>query len=157
MTADFSGEWRMDLEASDDLGAVLRELGVNALLAAVIKRLAVTQSIKQDDHEIAIQVKTMLGTDALQLQLDGSEGLLPGIKGGKTKAASAWVDEQQSRLETRQCVDPQAPGLDDPEATLFITTRSLLDDGASLMEHCAVVKSGVPVETAVARRILRRV
>ena len=28
MPVDFSGEWQMDLESSDDLGAVLQELGV---------------------------------------------------------------------------------------------------------------------------------
>jgi hypothetical protein len=155
MPADFSGEWQMDLESSDDLGAVLQELGVPLILAAVIKRLGVTQCITQDDREVAIEVKTMLGTDALRLDLDGKEGLLPGIGGGRTAACSTWLDGGE-RLETRQRIDGAGGGVKDSDATLFVTTRSLLDGGSSLLEHCAVVKSGVLVEEAVARRILRR-
>ena len=78
------------------------------------------------------------------------------IGGGRTAACSTWLDGGE-RLETRQRIDGAGGGVEDSDATLFVTTRSLLDGGSSLLEHCAVVKSGVLVEEAVARRILRRV
>ncbi len=153
---DFSGEWRMDLKASDSLGPVLRELGVPRVLAAVVTRLAVTQNILQTESAVTIEVKTALSAETLELKLDGSEVLLPGVTGGRTRASSRWVDDE--RLETRQCVDERGR-LDDPEgANLFVTTRSLFDGGASLLEDCAVVRSsGEGVPKATAKRILRRV
>jgi hypothetical protein len=128
---------------------------VPGIVAAVIKRLGVRQSITQTEGEVAIKVSTMVGGNDLLLKLDGTEGLLPDLKGGKTLASSTWLDGDL-RLETRQCVDDKGR-LDDPDAMFFVTTRSLFDGGSSLLEHCALVRSGVPVEKAMARRILRRV
>ena len=143
----------MDLKASDTLAPVLRELGVPRLLAAVVTRLAVTQSIRHNDEQVEIIVRTPLSIDTMLLSLDGSAGLLPGITGGSTLGASTWLDNE--RLETRQCVDEGAR-LDDAHCKLFVTTRSLLDGGTCLLEYCSVVKDGVVVEGATARRILRR-
>lgn len=153
-SSDFSGSWRMDLKASDSLGPMLRELGVPRILAAVLTRLAVSQEIRQDATQVEILVKTPLSTDTLLLHLNGTEGLLPGITGGRTVASSKWLND--GRLETRQCVDEGAR-LDDAGAKLFVTTRSLQDGGKSLLEDCSVVQGGVVVEGAIAKRILRRV
>ena len=155
--ADFSGEWCMDLKASDSLGPVLRELGTPRMLAAIVTRLAVTQRIVQTGSTVTIEVKTPLSAETLGLNLDGSEALLPGVTGGHTRASTRWLD--QERLETRQCVD-QSGRLDDPDARLFVTTRSLFDAGAGLLEDCAVVarSSGEDMKPrATAKRILRRV
>jgi len=106
---------------------------------------------------VTIEVKTPLSTETLELNLDGSEALLPGVTGGRTRASTRWLDRE--RLETRQCVD-QSGRLDDPDARLFVTTRSLFDAGAGLLEDCAVVarSSGeVMKPRATAKRILRRV
>jgi hypothetical protein len=137
--ADFSGEWCMDLKASDSLGPLLRELGVSRMLAAVVTRLAVTQRIVQTGSTVTIEVKTPLSAETLELNLDGSEALLPGVTGGRTRASTRWLDRE--RLETRQCVD-QSGRLDDPDARLFVTTRSLFDAGAGLLEDCAELRRG---------------
>merc|ERR1711920_862545 len=51
---DFSGQWEMDLSQSDPLGPVLRELGINRVVAALIARLSVTQVISQDRDSLLV-------------------------------------------------------------------------------------------------------
>ena len=148
--ADFSGEWEMDLGASDPLGPVLRELGLPRVLAAVVARLAVRQTISQDAERVVISVKTVLSTDELELRLDGAPAPLPALSGARVDAVSAWADEGATRLETRQKLEPAG----DP-ADAFVTVRSLRPDGA-LCEEVSVVRAGVAVAGASARRILRR-
>ena len=150
-STDFSGEWRMDLSASDALGPLLRELGLNRILAALITRLSVEQSITQTDHAVNIAVKTSLSTDTLELRLDGTPTLISGLTGGKTPAVSRWLDA--SRLETRQSLSDAPP---DATADCFITVRSLGDGGTLLYEDCAVERGGAAVEGCRTRRILRR-
>ena len=157
MRVDFSGSWEMDLKASDKLGPVLRELGVPRVLAAVITRLPVQEEISQADDCVQIQISSSVTNTVLQLRFDGSIGLLPGVAGGSTAATTCWLDEDESLLETRQCLSPDAQRPpNDPLCDAFITTRSLLDDGA-LLEDCLVIRDGRPVPGATARRILRRV
>ena len=62
MVADFSGEWEMDLDSSDSLGPLLRALGLNRLLAAVITRLAAKQSISQSSDMLTVEVTTRLSS-----------------------------------------------------------------------------------------------
>ena len=67
--SDFSGEWRMDLEASDPLRPTLKAVGIPSLLARVVERLSVEQTVTQDDQAVRVTVKTPLATDQLELRL----------------------------------------------------------------------------------------
>ena len=106
--ADFSGEWCMDLKASDSLGPLLRELGMSRMLAAVVTRLAVTQRIVQTGSTVTIEVKTPLSTETLELNLDGSEALLPGVTGGGLRPGSALTRAGASTIPTRASSSPRA-------------------------------------------------
>ena len=118
--ADFSGAWQMDLGASDALGPVLREMQLNRVLAALVSRLSVSQTIRQDADKVCVTVKTRLSTDELELRLDGALTKLPGLSGGLVDAASRWLDD--ARLETRQHLVADAPGRPDaPDADAFVT------------------------------------
>ena len=118
--ADFSGAWQMDLGASDALGPVLREMQLNRVLAALVSRLSVSQTIRQDADKVCVTVKTRLSTDELELRLDGALTKLPGLSGGLVDAASRWLDD--ARLETRQHLIADAPGRPDaPDADAFVT------------------------------------
>ena len=153
--ATFEGQWQMDLKASDRLGPLLRELGLNRVLAAVITRLPVRQSIAQDADAVSIRVQTRVSDEAFQLRLDGAVSPIPGVTGGRTAAVSRWLDG--ARLETRQLLDDRAAGRpDDPDADVFVTVRSLQDGGDTLLEDCSVVRGGGVVPAAVAKRYLRR-
>ena len=153
---DFSGQYSMDLKASDPLGPVLRELGLNKVVAALIARVGVEQTISQNAQKLLVEVKTAISTSSLRLTFDGEVTMAPGITGGETACTSRWLDA--SRLETRQSLsasDNLPPS--DPAADVFITVRSLGEGGAVLVEDVAVVRGGQPVEGATAKRILRRV
>ena len=153
--ANFGGEWEMDLDASDQLGPTLRALGVNRVLAAVITRLGVRQSISQTDEELRIQVKTRVSESEIQLRFDGATTRTPGISGGTTDTTSRWLDDE--RLETRQALDdPATLAPADESASVFVTVRSLLEDGRVLQEACSVVRQGELVPGASAARLLRR-
>ena len=122
--ADFAGSWQMDLGASDALGPVLREMQLNRVLAALVSRLSVSQTIRQDTDKVRVTVKTRLSTDEIELRLDGTLTKLPGLSGGLVDAASRWLDD--ARLETRQHLIADASGRPDaPGADAFVTVRSL--------------------------------
>ena len=123
-----------------------------------MSRLGVRQSIVMGDEgdtgpDVFISVKTALGTDQLDLRADGTVTMLPGITGSQCPAVSQWLDE--GRLETRQSLGDKPPL--DPEADLFVTVRSLEDQGSSLCESVSIVRCGQPVAGVNAKRILRRV
>lgn len=156
------GEWEMDLSSSDALGPMLRELGLNRVLAAVVARLAVKQSITMDAAALTVVVKTSVSEETLVLPFDGSSSTVPGITGGRAACVSRWLDDAQTQLETRQSLtvvesDSAAPAaaasLND-EA--FVTVRSLRDGGASLVESCSLVRGGVVLPQPRAERVLRR-
>lgn len=140
----------MDLVKSEPLGPVLRSLGLNRVLAAVISRLSVSQSITQDDSFVRIAVSTAVSTSQLNLRLDGALSPLPGLAGEDCDAASSWSADGQ-KLETRQKLTPTSAANLSDEA--FVTVRSL-QPGGELWEEVTVVRGGS--ETASARRVLRR-
>ena len=145
----------MDLKASDHLGPLLRELGLNRVLAAVITRLSVQQTITQGADAVSIEVTTRVSNEAFQLKFDGTVTQIPGITGGRTAAVSRWRDD--ARLETRQLLDEKAGGRpDDPQADVFVTLRTLQDGGNTLVEECYVVRGGLPIPGTAAKRFLRR-
>ena len=149
--ADFSGEWEMDLSASEALGPTLRALGINRVLAAVIARLGVRQSITQDNESLSIVVKTTISESEIALLFGGTTTQTPGLSGGMTDTVSRWLDEQ--RLETRQALEEGSPPKDDA----FVTVRSLLEGGSVLQEDCVVLRQGMAVDGASVKRLLRRV
>jgi hypothetical protein len=144
---DFSGQWEMDLSASDPLGPILRELGLNRVLAALVSRVGVRQSIEMSEDALTVEVTTAVSTSTLRLEYDGSPTLAPGITGGETLCISRWLND--TRLETRQSLDANNP----PNGDAFVTVRSLRED--MLIEEVAVVRGGVA--GASAQRCLRRV
>jgi len=158
MAVDFSGQWSMDLKASDPLRPTLKALGVPSLLAAVIERLRVEQTVVQDDSMVRVTVKTPLATDVVELRPDSTPTKVRGVTGGEVDAVTRWLDG--GRLETRQSLDAAADcSPDDPRASCFVTVRSLHGDGGDareLWEEVEVVREGQPVPGTTARRILRK-
>ena len=146
--ANFSGEWAMDLAASDSLAPLLKEMEMNFMLAAVIERLAVSQTITQDNAALNILVKTPLSSDEVCLPLDGSPSTITSLSGGKTRAVSRWTGADKQQLETRQTL---APGEE------FVTVRSLQQQGMQLWEEVWIERDGVLVGGTKARRTLCRV
>lgn len=163
--ADFiAGEWEMDLSSSDGLGPLLRELGLNRILAAVVTRLQVKQSITMESDALTVVVKTSLSEETMRLPFDGRCSVVPGLTGGRSACITRWLDAEKTQLETRQTLstapsDAEAlslPAAKTLDAEAFVTVRSLRDDGKLLVESCTVVRDGVELSTLRADRILKR-
>lgn len=150
----------MDLGASDALGPLLRVVGLNKVLAAVVARLSVRQSITCDDRALSVVVSTRLSEDTLKLAFDGSVTIVPGITGGRAAATSRWLDDD--RLETRQSLKTAENDVAAAECATklneeaFVTVRSLRDGGRTLVETCSVVQGGVALKQPRVERVLRR-
>ena len=152
---DFSGKWEMDLSASDALGPVLKELGMNRIVAALIARVGVEQEISQHDSSVSVRVRTAVSQSEINLQFDGSVTQTPSMNGGDSATVSRWLDD--NRLETRQRLDDCVRFPADEMVDCFVTVRSLGAGGNTLQEEVIVMRQGEPVPGACARRILRRV
>ena len=87
------------------------------------------------------------------LRLDGTPTAVPGLTGQQVAAVSAWK-EDSTKLETRQKLSPSGPDLASPSADAFVTVRSLHEP--DLWEEVSVLRGGVLVPGATARRVLRR-
>ncbi|GMH70953.1 hypothetical protein TrRE_jg6475 [Triparma retinervis] len=153
---DFSGYWSMDLGSSDRLKPLLRELGVPRLLCSLLERLAVSQEIGlgEDSSFFNFKVITKFKTDQFSLPAqdcdEEDKRLLPSPTGGKAEARTIWVScgEKGYGLETTQKLKE---GLSE---VVFVTTRTLEDEGDVLVELCKVLRNGE--ETSRCRRVLRR-
>lgn len=157
--SSFAGTWAMDLGASDSLHNVLRALGLNYFLILMIDRLGVTQEIMQTDQELDIHVKTMLGSDHIRLALDGSRSRISGPTGEPNDSVSTWRKPESGTGKcapswtfcTRQTAEGQ---LDNADAVVFVTERSLDEASLTLFEVVSVQRPGSDVVTC--QRILRR-
>lgn len=160
-----AGEWEMDLAASDALGPLLREIGLNRVLSSLVARLGVKQTISASKDELVINVKTAVSEECLRLPFDGRLVSAPGITGGRSASSSCWLDAGQTRLETRQSIitaqtDDEAIALGAGNSLndeAFVTVRSLRDGSDVLVESCSIVRAGVTLPQPCADRILRRV
>ena len=100
---DFSGKWKMDLDSSDKLTPLLKELGVPRILAPIMERLGVRQEI--DGKDLHFRVITRLKTDDFRLSVDTSTEC-PSPTGGLTKATSRWVEvTNEEKNESNQFID----------------------------------------------------
>ena len=150
------GEWEMDLTTSEPLGPLLRELGLNRVLAAVVARVSVKQTISVSDKALNVVVKTALSEDTLMLPFDGSCVSVPGITGGQSAAVSRWLDEDRTQYETRQSLNADDDDAAKLETDAFVTVRSLREGGAVLVESCSLLRDGVELAQPRCERVLRR-
>ena len=160
LAEEISGEWEMDLSASDNISPLLRELGLNAILSAVVARLSVRQSISVSTDAINIHVKTRVSKDTLVLPLDGTPVAVPGLSGGQAAAVSGWLDDECTQFCTRQSLcqvqdSNVAAAAADLAKEAFVTLRFLR--GATLIESNTIVRGGVELAEPRAERVLRRV
>ena len=152
---DFTGKWNMDLESSDKLKPLLTELGAPWILIPIIERLKVKQEI--DGKNLHFIVMTKLKTDDFILSVDEST-VCPSPTGGLTKTTTRWIEVDDDddhdncggyALESTQIIQGK-----DGDDVIFVTSRTLEENGLVLVELCETIRHGET--TATCRRILRR-
>lgn len=156
-TADFSGNWVMDLSASDRLDDVLIPFGMPWLGCKLINNLGIKQHITHDTDRLRIAITTSVRSQVLTLQIQGAatHGAY-GPLGVEVPTRTMWIPD--GRLLTIQdCFDADGSHLQ------FCTERSLQKlhvkaNGEEVLLERVYIGPAHDFDSASARavRVLRR-
>jgi hypothetical protein len=143
---DFSGQWVLDVKASDSIDAMLTAIGLSIIERALVNNTTVTHIIHQTADEFTIEVKTAFFSRTDHLPLNGDPAQTTDPSGRPVESVTAWNDDAR-RLITKIWV-PR-------DKQRFTMTRSL-DEGHDTME---VLIEFFPKEgkSMTSRRVYRRV
>ena len=143
---DFSGQWQLDVKASDSMDPILEAVGLSFLERALFNNSVVTHIITQTAERFTIEVKTAFFSRTDNLPLNGEPTPTVDPAGRPVESTSVWSDDAR-QLITRIRVTP-----DQQEFTM---TRSL-DEGQDTME---VLIEFFPKEgkSLTSRRVYRRI
>ena len=145
--ADFRGEWRLDRQASDPLGPVLRAKGKSLVEIIAASRMPVTHRIHGDHERLTVSVKTPFFHCIEELLTDGTPTRIVGPEGHVAEAVTRWSDDRRSLISTS--TDLVGDGL----ATVTLA-RSLSADGETMYVHLDyVLPDGESIQI---RRVFRR-
>jgi hypothetical protein len=143
---DFSGQWQLNVEASEPLDEIMKAIGVSIIERTLVNNTVVTHIIRQTADELTIEVKTAFFSRTDHLPLNGEPAQTADPTGRPVESTSVWSDDG-TQLITKVWV-PR-------DRQRFTMTRSL-DAGQDAME---VLIEFFPKEgkSLTSRRVYRRV
>jgi len=143
---DFSGQWQLNVEASEPLDEIMKAIGVSIIERTLVNNTVVTHIIHQTADELTIEVKTAFFGRTDHLPLNGEPAQTADPRGRPVESTSAWSDDG-TQLITKVWV-PR-------DRQRFTMTRSL-DAGQDAMEVLIEFfsKEG---KSLTSRRVYRRV
>jgi hypothetical protein len=143
---DFSGQWQLNVEASDSLDEIMKAIGVSFIQRGLVNNTVITHTIQQTADELTIEVKTTFFSRTDRLPLHGEPAQTTDPSGRPVESTSAWSDDGR-QLITKIWV-PR-------DQQRFTMTRSL-DEGQDAMEVWIEFfpKAG---KSLTSRRVYRRV
>jgi hypothetical protein len=144
---DFSGQWQLDLKASDSLDAILAACGISAIERMILDNAPITQDVRQTREEITIDVTSGPYHRTDVMWLDGRRTKSEDPAGRPVVSESFWNDEGTAVITKIW----QENLLDLPPWTM---TRTLSEDGNTAY----VLNEYAPVDGAplASRRIYHR-
>ena len=145
---DFSGQWQLDLKASDSLDEILKAIGTSVVERMILDNAPITQVVTQTDSVITIDITSGPYHRTDVLWLDGRQTKSEDPSGRPVISVSTWNDEGTA-VVTKVWQESQ---LDFPP---WVMTRTLTDDGRTTY----VVNEYAPVDGAplASRRVYRRI
>jgi len=141
------GTYVLDLEASDDLGEVMRQVGLNALQRSIVKRMRTRLTVDGEPHQVTLTVKTPIRTQSQTLPTDGSEITVEGGEFGSGSMSLRWEDGGATLITVADTV------MGDDRPIHSVTTRRLENPDTLLQQFKLSIDGG---ETLTLRRIFRR-
>ncbi len=90
---DFSGQWQLDLKASDSLDEILKAIGTSAIERMILDNAPITQVVKQTDAVITINITSGPYHRTDVLWLDGRQTKAEDPSGRPVISVSTWNDE----------------------------------------------------------------
>jgi len=146
---DFTGVWRLDLDASTSLDAMLKLQGISRFKRHAMAKTVVTQTIEQQPDRITIHVDSKHRHAVEDLVLDGRFRPATTPDGQKITRRAFWTDGGRAVVAEARVV------LKDGRPAVLRTERRMAEDGATLvMLVILTAEDGTRLE---ATRIFRRV
>jgi hypothetical protein len=142
------GIYVLDPKASDDPGAIMKVLGLNAAMRAIAKRMKSKLTIDGDGDQMSITVETSIGSNESVLQADGTPITAEGGEFGSGSMSIRWSEDGASLIATSDTV------LKDGRQVHNVTTRSLQDPDTLLQQFDVAIEGQEPMTI---KRIFRRV
>ncbi len=141
------GTYVLDLDASDDLGEVMKELGMNAVMRSVVGHMKTRLTIDGEPGQVTLSVKTPIRSQTQELQCDGSDIVVEGGEFGSGTMSVRWSDDGASLVAVSDTE------MGDGRKIHSVTTRRL-EDADTLLQQFELSIDGGEVRTI--RRIFRR-
>ncbi|MDP7110924.1 MAG: hypothetical protein QGH45_03115 [Myxococcota bacterium] len=142
------GTFVLDLEASDDPAAIMKILGMNAVMRAIARKMKSKLTIDGDGTQVTIGVETSLGSNESVLQTDGTPITAKGGEFGSGSMSIRWSEDRTALIATSDTV------MGDGRKVHNVTTRSLQDADTLLQQFDVLIEGEEPMTV---KRIFRRV
>ncbi len=141
------GTYVLDLDASDDLGEVMKELGLNPVMRAVVGRMKTRLTIDGEPTQVTLAVKTPIRSQTQELACDGSTIAVEGGEFGSGTMSLSWSADGAALIAVSDTE------MGDGRQIHTVTTRRLEDADTLLQQFELSIDGG---ETRTLRRIFRR-
>ncbi len=142
------GTYVLDPEASDDPSAIMKILGMNAVMRAVARKMKTKLTIDGEDGQVTIQLESSVGSNESVLQTDGTPITAEGGEFGSGSMTIRWSEDGSALIGVSDTV------LADGRKVHNVTTRKL-ENADTLLQQFDVTIEGE--EPTTLKRIFRRV
>ncbi|MGD9974982.1 MAG: hypothetical protein AB7S77_18130 [Desulfatirhabdiaceae bacterium] len=146
---DFTGQWQLDLEASDKLDDIATLQGMSWMEYKIFENMPVTQTIHQSENRITIIIDSLIKKRTEIIVPDGSVEEKKNEKGYLMQVRSFWAEDRSALLTWIETVTA------DKKPVKIVIRRSLSPDGQTMIQDI-----GVTTETGEgpnAKRIFRKI
>jgi hypothetical protein len=122
---NFSGDWKIDLEASESMTPILKLKGRSTLECVVLAKVPMTHVIRGDYRRYTIVIQTPVRDQSAEVYTDGRPIKALDPEGKETVAVTRWSEDGQSLVTT------STDTLNGQPAQMKMT-RSLAPDGRTM-------------------------
>jgi len=141
------GTYVLDLDASDDLGEVMKELGLNVVMRSVVSRMKTQLTIDGEPDKVTLSIKTPIRSQTQELKCDGQEVAVEGGEFGSGTMTVRWSADGSALVATSDTV------MGEGREIHAVTTRKLEDANTLLQQFELTIDGG---EKRTIKRIFRR-
>lgn len=141
------GTYLLDLDASDDLDEVMKELGLNVVMRTVVKHMKTRLTIDGSAERVVLTVKTPIRSQSQEVPTDRSVIEVEGGEFGSGSMIAYWSDDGSQLLMVSDTV------MGEDRQIHSVTTRRLEDPNTLLQQFDITIDGG---ESRTIRRIFRR-
>ncbi|MFZ3046571.1 MAG: hypothetical protein WA151_11715 [Desulfatirhabdiaceae bacterium] len=146
---DFTGQWKLDLDASDNMDDFAKAQGASWMDYTLIGNMSVTQTITQSENNITITIENMFKKRTEVMIPNGLIEEKMNEQGNLMKVRSFWSDDGSvlvTMIDTKMA--DEKPGQ-------VVIKRSLSQDGGTMFQNIEIVPE--KGQRFAAKRVFRKI